>query len=320
MNFLYAKRKHNSGLLVPIFMNLNSYILVTIFLLSSFSYSGCQNLSKNKPVVEEADIEYLSKLPYKLRENSGIIKLKGDYWVLNDGGNGSFLYKIDPFEGTILGKIFVAGAKNHDWEEISQDAKNIYIGDIGNNHQKRKNLRIIILDKKAMVNHDTIQVSGQIHFKYEDQKKFPPNKKRNFNCEAFLSFGDSLYLFTKNYGDGNCNVYSISKDPKKQIAKKIGSFVSIARVTGAAKHPSGKYFILLAYEKKYSSPSIWVFKKEGNLSKIDSFQSKYFKLPIKAQAEAITHLKRNQFIITSEKGGSISARTFLLDLGEIFKD
>jgi hypothetical protein len=298
-------------------MNINLISSILFFFLFGLSHTGCQDLSMASKSVEKVITENLTKFPSKLSENSGIIRIDDTYWVLNDGGNGSNLYKINIENGTILKKIKVKGANNKDWEEITADSSYVYIGDFGNNNQKRKDLRIHILDKHQLLSSDTIKAKGAIKFKYADQKKFPP-KKRNYDCESFLSFGDSLYLFTKNYGDKKCNVYSVSKESGSQKAKKIGSFVSTSRVTGAAKHPSEEYFVLLSYKKEYSSPYIWIIWNEGNLSNIHKFKSKYLKLPIKAQAEGITHVRDHEFIVTSEKGGSLSARAFTLDLTQYF--
>ena len=112
----------------------------------------------------------------------------------------------------------------------------------------------------------------KIHFKYPDQKEFPPPfSNRRFDAEGFFHFGDRLYIITKNQSDpfdGIAHVYSIPDSAGTYTAKKELQFATCekrkkCRVTDAALSPDGNRLVLLGYG------TLWVFedfreKKFGN--------------------------------------------------------
>lgn len=80
-----------------------------------------------------------------VRESSGIVASRtspGLYWTHNDSGDGPFLYLFDQ-RGLSRGVWKVTGAKAKDWEAIAAGPgpdvtkKYLYIGDIGDNGQRR---------------------------------------------------------------------------------------------------------------------------------------------------------------------------------------
>ena len=78
-------------------------------------------------------------------ESSGIIASRthpGAFWTHNDSGNGPFLFAITR-EGKLLAEHAVGSVRNNDWEAIAtDDAGNLYVGDIGNNDGKRDRLLV----------------------------------------------------------------------------------------------------------------------------------------------------------------------------------
>ena len=152
-------------------------------------------------------------LSEELKEISGIQYINDTLIAAhNDGGNGPMLYFLNPNSGKILKRVVVKGVKNTDWEDIALDGNYLFIGNFGNNENKRKNLSIIRVSwKEALVN-DSIN-SEFMTFEYGDQKAFPPEKKAmTFDAEC-LAFADGyLWLFTKNRTepfDGISNVYRV---------------------------------------------------------------------------------------------------------------
>ena len=54
-------------------------------------------------------------------------------------------------------KVVVVNAENNDWEDLTADDKgNLYIGDFGNNHNKRKNLSILKIKSKDLKNKNKV--------------------------------------------------------------------------------------------------------------------------------------------------------------------
>ena len=63
--------------------------------------------------------------------------------TIEDSGNDSNLFGLDS-SGKIVKKITITNASNIDWEDLTSDAQgNIYIGDFGNNNEKREHFRIL---------------------------------------------------------------------------------------------------------------------------------------------------------------------------------
>ncbi len=162
-------------------------------------------------------------LPESLDEVSGLkLIAKNRFVALNDGGNKATLYVLN-LKGELIKKVKVVDAENKDWEDLAIDDKYVYIGDFGNNANKRKKLLIYRVKIKDVLEDKEVE-SKKIKFSYEDQSAFPPSKKKfNYDAEGFVCDGDSLMIFTKCNTDpwtGNSSVYRISKDPGTHIAKK----------------------------------------------------------------------------------------------------
>ena len=135
-----------------------------------------------------------------LNETSGLLWWNKQVWTHDDSGGQPDLYSVDVSNGGILKTVTVTNATNVDWEDIAQDDKFIYIGDFGNNaHGNRTDLKIYRV-KKADVKNNIAITASVIRFSYSDQTDFTPqaSNNTNFDCEAMVVYGDSLFLFSKN--------------------------------------------------------------------------------------------------------------------------
>ena len=97
------------------------------------------------------------------------------------------------------------------------------------------------------------KVIGDIQFTYGDQKSYPPKwpGDMNYDCEAMVHSGDSLYLFTKNKDDRSSSVYAVSDKPGVYTLQKRQTIPLLGMVTGAALRPDGKELALLTYQRIY---------------------------------------------------------------------
>lgn len=202
-------------------------------------------------------LQKLADLPESMREISGLAFLNDTVLVgHNDSGNMPILYFL-----TLSGKKFheveVTNAKNHDWEDITTDQKGfLYIGDIGNNNNSRKNLHIYKVPVKDILSQK--QVAAEvIEFSYADQKAFPPDDKNlHYDAEALSYLDDSLLIFTKcrtNPFDGRSFCYKVPVNPGKYTLTKYseiytgkGGFLKDA-VTGSSI--CGEFCYLLTYNR-----------------------------------------------------------------------
>ena len=155
-----------------------------IFLL----YIGCTNYGQ---------LTVVTDLPKTLREVSGMEPVAGanSLWMLNDSGNSAKLYQVST-QGKILKEVVVK-AKNHDWEDLASDAEgNLYIADIGNNGNDRKNLVILKIKHQDLSGKKKVSVQ-KIQFSYPEQQQFPAKKtQRVFDAESLFWFQENVYIFT----------------------------------------------------------------------------------------------------------------------------
>lgn len=170
--------------------------------------------------------ESVGTLSNKLKELSGLVFVSENLMVgHNDGGNPATLYFIQT-NGKIQHEVKVKDADNVDWEDIAFDGKdNIFIGDFGNNLNKRQDLCIYVVSLKEALKNEKVDAK-KINFHYSDQTQFPPKASNfHFDCEAMAYHNDSLYLFTKCRAepwDGMSHVYALGLEDKKQTAQLIG--------------------------------------------------------------------------------------------------
>lgn len=203
---------------------------------------SCSDEHKNGFEKTKYKISKIGKMPVQVNESSGLETAgENEFWTHNDSGGEAKIYKITG-EGKLLDSLEVNGVKNVDWEEITQDDKgNLYVGDFGNNSQRRKDLAIYKVNGNK---------TERITFRYADQTAFPANPPK-FDCEAMFWHQDSLYIFTKNYTKKN-HITQLYAMPDKagdyEITPK-GNWEINAMVTAADISPDGKEFALLTYGK-----------------------------------------------------------------------
>jgi len=226
----------------------------------------------------------------RIEESSGLCSDgEGNFFTMNDDTD-TCLYVLG-LKGEKKGKIAIS-AKNQDWEEIcrAQDGR-IFIGDFGNNLNKRKNLRILIWDPRMK------KINGRISYRYQDQNSFPPLNplKMDFDCEAMVFHSDSLWLFTKNRSGRSTCVYALPAKTGNFVAKKQQEIPLLGTVTGASLRPDGKELALLVYRK------IYFFSLPHGLQQIPAPDICLSAWNIR-QSEAICYVGNDSLLISNEQG------------------
>lgn len=266
---------------------------------------SCQNFGQ---------LTLLADIPKKLEEVSGTeIAPKSDLiWMINDSGNKPELYGLNE-KGEIIKEIYIK-AKNHDWEDLTSDENGtIYIGDFGNNQNKRKNLSIIIVEHNEL-DEKNAEVD-EIEFEYPNQHKFPPKKKDlYFDTESFFYFKNYLYILTKSRVKDNYGKTTLYKIPAKKgtyTAEIVDEFESCKDIecwiTSADISDDGKKVVLL------SQKNVLVFTNfigdkflSGNVTKID--------LRYRSQKEGVTFKDNNTVLITDERAHGAGGNLYELKI------
>jgi hypothetical protein len=256
----------------------------------------------------------ITDLPKDLKEVSGteIVPKSDLIWMVNDSGNKPVLFGLN-FRGEILKEIDIR-AKNNDWEDLASDENGtIYIGDFGNNSNKRKNLSIIIVEQNEL-DEKKAEVD-EIEFEYPNQTAFPPkNKNKYFDTEAFFYFKSALYLLTKSRVEGNYGKTTLYKIPAKKgkyTAEIVDEFESCKDlgcwITSADISPNRKKVVLLSQKKVLIFSD---FKEDKFLSgKVTTIN-----LIHHSQKESITFKDDHTLLITDERANGVGGNLYELKI------
>jgi hypothetical protein len=230
----------------PMYKNPALYILGALIAITACSTSH----KKSKNAITYS-MEKINLLPKETVESSGIIFFDSLVWTFNDGGHDPVLFGLDIHSCNIIKEIELTEAKNIDWEDITQDASSVYIGDIGNNWGNRKDLCIYKISKSALYHHKKkkeIKVH-KIKFYYPDQTRFTYKfEDTPFDCEALVCAGDSLLLFTKDWKSHKSVIYSVPVYPGEYAARKLAVFNSDGLITGADFDPESEKLALCGHK------------------------------------------------------------------------
>lgn len=215
---------------------MRNYFTFLLLLITSISFG------------QNCTTEAITELDQTVKETSGLIFFDGKLVTHNDSGNSPNLYEIDTVTGNVLRTVTVGDAVNVDWEDIAQDDDFIYIGDFGNNHGNRDDLAIYIISK-ADFNSQTTVYADTILIQYADQTDFTARTNaNNYDCEAMISFQDSLMLFSKNWENEKTYLYTLPKTAGFYSLVKRDSFDTEGTITGATNNTIANEILLIGYK------------------------------------------------------------------------
>ena len=268
-------------------------LITFLFLCSSYSQKLTKDISLSK----------------KIDETSGLEIVDGQFITHNDSGGDPKLYYLDK-KGKIVFERTLNGVKNNDWEDITKDDQFIYVANMGNNFDTRKNLSII----KTPIDPSSSEAE-LIEFNYPEQVKFTTAYNQSqYDAEALITIDDYLIILTKNKLKKITEIYALPKIAGKYEAKKIGSLNTQSIITGGDYDPDTK---LLALTGTLIFNEYYILKIEDfDLESKKDYKIDMYEIPIgKTQVEAIKIIDSNTFWITSEdEKNSSSARLMKIKL------
>tara|TARA_B100001989_G_scaffold227089_1_gene183061 strand:+ start:167 stop:1021 length:855 start_codon:yes stop_codon:yes gene_type:complete len=248
-------------------------------------------------------------LSKKIDETSGLEIVDGQFITHNDSGGDPKLYYLDK-KGKIVFERTLEGVKNNDWEDITKDDQFIYVANMGNNFDTRKNLSIVKTPVDPSSNKAEL-----IEFNYPEQVKFTTAYSQSqYDAEALITIDDYLIILTKNKLKKITEIYALPKIAGKYEAKKIGSLNTQSIITGGDYDPDTK---LLALTGTLIFNEYYILKIEDfDLESKKDYKIDIYEIPVgKTQVEAIKIIDSNTFWITSEdEKSSSSARLMKIKL------
>ena len=244
------------------------------------------SISHSQSIIEKVK---LSKI---INETSGLEYHKNLLVTHNDSGNDPSLYYLD-YSGEIIYTRKFDEIKNNDWEDLTADENFIYIADIGNNFDTRKNLMIIKVSKD--INDKNFEI---INFYYPEQNDFNFKLKSQFDAEAIITVDEFLLIFTKNRAKKITDIYKVPKKAGSYAAKKIGSLNTNSIVTGGDYK---KDLNLLVLTSTIEFDNYFLLKIDNLDLSSNNNQINMYEITIgKTQVEAVKIIDSFNFWLSSE--------------------
>ena len=261
------------------------------------------------------------ELPKELKEISGIVKDGNFLWAISDSKNAP-VFKLD-LSGNILQKIHLSNISLQDVEAVTSDDKYLYVGDIGDNEGTRSERKIIRILKSSLGYGTSVKANGElINFTFPDEGKVKKKKSNDYDCEALLSYKDSLYVFTKRREDMKTELYSLPKAPGTYSAHSIAVFKTKRLVTDAALNAKGNEIALVGYDEGHTRPFIWIL---SNFAGNNFFSGSYKRFELTNekkldwQIEGITYKDASNLFISCEKSKDVTNTLYMISKTELRK-
>lgn len=263
-------------------------------------------------------------------ENSGMVassRYPGVIWVHNDSGdearfwgmrsNGSVIVPDflaerfsanredgkEPFPG-----IRVGNAVNFDWEDIARIGDRLFLCDLGNNGNARRDLGLYEVLEPNPAAIDKTRPTAYYPVVFPDQTEFPGLSRWHFDCEAVFGHAGKLWFVTKHRAPGQlavpetgANLYRLDNPRPDQVntLRKVDSAKDLGGwVTAADMSPGGKTLAVLC---QAPVASIWLFSNPKSGDRWLSGESKRLILRNAKQAEAITWLDDRTLLLGNEQ-------------------
>ncbi len=252
----------------------------------------------------------------KLTELSGLARsaaYPGIFWAHNDSGHGPRLFALRANGRVIVPASLrtekpwkgarVVGAENEDWEDVALAGGTLYLADLGNNHNDRRDLGVYLV-KEPAPDADEAPTLRFVPVAYPEQTSFPA-ERFEFDCEAVFFDAGKLYLLTKNrsaapphHAQGGSHLYRLARfdTTRTNPLERISTHPGIRLATGADLSPNGKRLAVLTYTR------IWIFERPARGD--DWFAGRETTIDVpkrrKLQTEAIAWIDDATLLVGSE--------------------
>ncbi len=310
-------------------MPVSTYRILSVFTIAAFGLgagaAAVLHAQPEAPLLQPA--VHARVLSEPIDEMSGIVKSRrhpDTYWVHNDSGDTARIFAIrsdgssvlptyskfsrygdEPQDGKQQWEGFeVLYASNVDWEDIALDENYLYLADVGNNLNARRDLVIYAIseiDPTASTRSAVVQ-KWPVH--YPEQQEFPPGNW-HYDSESLFTSEGQLYLITKHRKAGamgtfeaGANLYRLDtrNTDSSNALTLVDSTPLITAATGADVSPDGSTLAVISYE------DLFLFDKPATGDAWLS--SSYRRIPldrsVTRQAEAVAWEDDSTLLFTNE--------------------
>ena len=260
---------------------------------------------------------FTAELPPVVGGSSGLLRIDSGFYTHNDHREG-ILYRLDTSDAHIAGEIALPGIRFRDMEDAATDSLYIHLGDFGNNVSGNRNDLHILRILKSSLN-DSLPHVDTIRFSYPEHNDSTPAaaNSTDWDCEAMVASGDSLYLFTKQWASLQTALYALPKMPGRYDARLVDTYAVGGLVTGADIDEEHKVVVLCGYSQLLQPFLLLLYDDEGNSFFSGNKRKITLQLPFH-QVEAVVREFGFRYILTNESfkhgGFSTPARFHRIDL------
>ena len=264
-----------------------------------------------------------------ISEMSGIVKSRryeNVWWVHNDSGDGPRLFAVDstgrvhlaPWReesyaaGTTAAEpeaepawpgLALGNAAHIDYEDIALDDSTLYVGDIGNNGNARRDLGIYVVPEPYFYARRTRPMT-HLRIRYPDQDTFPA-ETWHYDAEGLFVADGRLHVLTKRRRgqqigqmEPGTTLYRLDTEHPHRVntLTRVDRHPTIPPPTAAALSPSGDRLAVLC------TSGLWVFPRPDNGADWLSTDPRRLELSETRlkQAEAVTWDDARTLRITNE--------------------
>ncbi len=238
----------------------------------------CMALVVHGASAQEA-VQQIAELKHgPLKEVSGITRSSyaGVFWVHNDSGDKARIFAItldgEPvippflkprFMDHVWPGLAVLNAWNVDWEDITCANGRIYIAEMGNNGNGRRDLGVYELAEPNPFAVDRTRAVRFLPVRYPDQNAYP-GENWHFDCEALFVADGKLHFLTKHRKRGEIlgwapgtKLYRLDTESTTDVnvLTLIGRRLDLRMPTAADLSPDGQRLAVLTYM------AVWVFER-----------------------------------------------------------
>ena len=261
----------------------------------------------------------------QLGEMSGIVasSYPDIYWVHNDSGDSARIFAMRTNGEVVVPGYYrfvypdnspadwpgyaIDNAWQYDWEDIAMADGVLYLADIGNNDNARRDLGVYVVNEPNPMYVGKTRASRFIPVRYPDQEEYPA-RLWHFDCEAVFTFKGKLYFLTKHRQPGKAlswepgaKLYRLDTKhtDRDNVLTLEDQHDGISLATGADVSPDGNHLAVLTYTK------LWVFDRPRR-------GDRWFRSPVRTleldrevvrQNEAIAWESNETLLMTNENRG-----------------
>lgn len=252
------------------------------------------------------DPTIITELSTTVEETSGLLFYNSKLWTHNDSGNEASLYCVDTLDGSVIVVKPIGNSTNNDWEDICSDENYAYIADIGNNSGQNSDFKIYRISLED-IDSDALDIINADIITFNYNSEYYPEAKKNskndtdFDCEAMIAYGDSLYLFSKNWNNHKTYLYSIPKTPGNYVAERLDTLDVSGLICGADYCQETHSLVLIGYVYGIPAPSLLVILSNFEGTRFFRGDVLRKELPLDGyQTEGIIYRDQNTLWISNE--------------------